>query len=178
LENAVIVPVTTEQRVPTRRPTSLEAGVTLVEMIIVVSIIALVAAISFPSVNSGLDSLRMTSASNGIVNFLNSALNRAERRRHPVAVSVSFADNTLVMRSAEPGFIRTFEMPDGVKLDKVHPFNPELDQLPRDFILYPAGAVPRFGIEIVNRRGARRIVRVDPTTGVPQTEILPNEPAQ
>jgi hypothetical protein len=30
--------------------------------------------------------------------------------------------------------------------------------------------VPRFGVELANRKGARRIVRIDPITGIPQVE--------
>src|SRR5262245_18180418 len=76
-------------------------GVTLIEMIIVVALIGLIAAISFPAVSSGIDSLRMTSASTSIVAFLNSALNRAERRQEPVEVVVSIADNHLTMRTPD-----------------------------------------------------------------------------
>ena len=47
---------------------------------------------------------------------------------------------------------------------------PQETDAPRRFLLYPGGAIPRFGVEIANRRGARRIVRVDPITGVPQVE--------
>ena len=42
---------------------------------------------------------------------------------------------------------------------------------PRRFIVMPDGAPPRVGIQIANRRGARRIVRVDPMTGVPRIEV-------
>jgi hypothetical protein len=37
-------------------------------------------------------------------------------------------------------------------------------------MVYPGGAVPRVGVEIVNARGVHRIVRVDPITGVPRIE--------
>jgi hypothetical protein len=36
----------------------------------------------------------------------------------------------------------------------------------------PGGVPPRIGVELRNSRGSRRIVRVDPITGVPQIEIL------
>ena len=32
--------------------------------------------------------------------------------------------------------------------------------------------VPRIGIEIANRKGARRMVRVNPMTGVPEVQPL------
>jgi hypothetical protein len=146
-------------------------------MVTVVAIIGLIAAISFPAVTSGIDSLRMTSASDSIVAFLNAALNRAERRQEPVEVIVSVRENNLIMRSVDPSFVRTISLPDGVKIERVHPPIPGLEEEPeRSLVLYPGSAIPRFGVEIVNRRGNRRIVRVDPTTGVPAVEqVLPSE---
>jgi len=38
--------------------------------------------------------------------------------------------------------------------------------------LLPGGNVPRIGIEIVNRKGLRRLVRVNPMTGVPEVQML------
>ena len=156
---------------PSRDRRERSSGVTLIEMMIVVTLIGLIAAISFPSVASGVDSLRLTSASDSIVSFLNAALNRAERRNEPVEVIVSVQENQLVMRSVDPSFIRTVAMPEGVKIAKIHPGIPGLEaETARSLILYPGSAIPRFGVEIEDRRGTRRIVRVDPTTGVPVVE--------
>ncbi len=57
-------------------------------VIAVVAIIGLIAAISFPAVGAGLESIRLVSAADSIVAFLNSGLNRAERRQHPVEITV------------------------------------------------------------------------------------------
>src|SRR5579862_102691 len=147
-----------------------QAGVTLVEMLIVVAIIGLIAGISFPSVASGLESLRLTSATDSIVGLLNGALNRAERRQQAIEVSVSIQDNSVSLTSTEPGFFRKLEMPDGVKIAAIWPKLPEADTQPRRFLLLPGSTAPRLGVEIVNRKGARRIVRVNPITGVPDIE--------
>ncbi len=150
---------------------SAQAGLTLVEMIVVVSIIGLVAAISFPSISSGIDSLRLTSASDSIVSFLNGGMNRAERRQQIVEVTVSKSDNTIWLRSVDSGFNRRLEMPEGVTITKIHPEIPGHDDPSRSYMLYPGGTVPRFGVEIANRKGAHRIVRVDPITGVPDIQL-------
>ncbi|MBI1896124.1 MAG: prepilin-type N-terminal cleavage/methylation domain-containing protein [Acidobacteria bacterium] len=145
-------------------------GVTLLELLIVVSIIGVIAAVSFPAVTSGLDSLRLRSASDTIVSFLNAALNRAERRQEPMEVTISRAENALVLRSIDPNFVRRLDMPEGVRIERLHPTNFYEDEPARAVLLLPGGAVPRLGIEISNRKGARRIVRVDPITGVPRVE--------
>jgi len=147
-----------------------QSGVTIVEMMVVVAIIGLIAAISFPAVGAGLDSIRLVSATDAITAFLNSGLNRAERRQVAVEIDVSSVSNTITMQSAEPGFVRSLPMPEGVTIVGVHPRIPGVEDRGRRFYLFPGGAVPRIGVEVANRRGARRIVRVDPVTGVAQVE--------
>ncbi|MBI4905267.1 MAG: hypothetical protein HY820_16655 [Acidobacteria bacterium] len=131
------------------------------EMLIVVTLIGLMVGVSFPSVSSGVDTLRLSSGADSVASFLNAALNRAERRQQVVEVTVSKAENKLTMRSTEKGFLRELTMPAGVTV--------ESDQ--RVF-LYPGGTVPRIAVELANKRGMRRLVRVDPMTGVPEIETL------
>ncbi len=151
-----------------------ERGVTLIEMMVVVSLIGLVVAVSFPSVTSGVDSVRMNAATGATASFFNAGLNRAERRQQLLEVIVSIEHNNLQMLSAEPGFTRTLEMPEGVRIDRIYPEVPGLDEKSRSFVLFPGGAIPMFGIHLVNRKGTQRIVRVDPITGTPRV-IIPNE---
>ena len=146
-------------------------GVTLVEMLIVVAIIGLIAGISFPAVSSGIDSLRLASASDSLVSFLNGALNRAERRQQPVEVSISSRENAVYLTTSA-GFLRKLEMPPGVTIQAVWPKLPGEPEGPRRILLLPGGTAPGIGIEIRNRKGMRRIVRVNPMTGVPEIERL------
>jgi prepilin-type N-terminal cleavage/methylation domain-containing protein len=151
---------------------STQSGLTLIEMIVVVAIVGLVAAISFPSISSGIDSLRLTTASDSIVSFLDAGMNRAERRQQLVEVILSKAENAIWLRSVDPSFHRRLEMPDGVTITKIHPEIPGREETARSYMLYPGGTVPRFGVEIANRKGSHRIVRVDPITGVPEVQLL------
>jgi prepilin-type N-terminal cleavage/methylation domain-containing protein len=150
--------------------TETRQGVTLLEMLIVVAIIGLLVGISFPALTSGIDSLRLNAATNGVVSFLNQALTRAERRQQVVAISISRQENALSMRSTEAGFFRKFEIPAGVSIVRVLPDLPDDPGGARTFLLYPGGTVPRFGVQLINRRNVERIVRVDPITGVPRVE--------
>jgi prepilin-type N-terminal cleavage/methylation domain-containing protein len=143
-----------------------ERGVTLIELLVVVTIASLLVGISFPAVTSGLDSLRLNSASNGIVSFLNAGLSRAERREQVVEVTISKAENTLTLRSSDPGFTRRFAIPEGVIIAKILPEQLEEMDAPRVFMLYPGGTVPPFGVLLTNRRHTERVVQVDAMTGV------------
>ena len=152
----------------TSRPAN--AGVTLIEMVVVVALISLMVGISFPAITSGIDSLRLNAATNGVVSFLNYGLSRAERRQQVVEITISKAENALAMRSTEAGFFRKLALPEGVSITHIFPELPEQSDAQRSFLLYPGGTVPRIGVQLINRRNAERLVRVDPITGVPRVE--------
>jgi len=146
-------------------------GITLVELVVVMALLGLLAGITFPTVSSGLDALRLNAASNSLVSFFNAALNQAERRQQAVEVTIWKTEHKLRLRSVEPGFARSLELPAGVIIRAVLPPLPqEEDQPVRYIILYPGGALPRFGVEIASPKGGRRLVQVDPITGVPIVE--------
>ena len=151
-------------------PIKRQRGVTLIEMIMVVALIGIMVGITFPSISSGIDSIRIASASDSIASMLNSALNLANRRQEVVEVEISLVNNTMRVRSAISGFDRTLDMPRGVEIRDVIPPIPVDRSVSRRFLIYPGGTAPRLGLEIVNSRGALRRVRVDPITGVPQIE--------
>lgn len=146
------------------------AGVTLVEMMVVVAIAGLIAGLTLPTAWSAIDSLRLNQATRELVSLLNDGLNRAERRQEVVAVTISKTERAAWLESSDPAFRRKVVLPGGISIARVLPALPEDDGGPRQFLLYPDGTVPRVGIELVNERQARRLVQVDPITGVPQVE--------
>ena len=155
---------------PTSSVGKTNSGVTLIELLVVVSLISLMVGISLPAITSGIDSLRLNAAATSIVAFFNTGLSRSERRQQVVEITILKTRNSLEMRSSEPGFVRTLELPEGVSITGVLPLLPEPSDAPRTFMLYPGGTVPPFGVQLLNRRNAQRTVRIDPITGVPITE--------
>lgn len=146
-----------------------QSGLTLIEMLIVVAIIGVMIGVAFPSITAGVDSLRLRSATDEIVSTFNSAVNRADRRQVAVEVVVDRGQNRIFFASADPGYRRELTMPEGVTIERVLPVIPNLDEnLPRQFMIHPGGTVPRVGLELKNRRNARRMVSVDPITGAAQ----------
>jgi type II secretory pathway pseudopilin PulG len=146
-------------------------------MLIVVALIGILAGISYPAVSAGLDSVRIASSSDDVATFLNSAVNRAERRQKPVELVIAPKQNRITMSSTEPGFERVLQLPDGILLEAVLPpvengeAGPE-GAPPRLLILMPGASVPGIGVQLANRHGARRIIRLDPMTGFPRVESV------
>ncbi|HVX67090.1 MAG TPA: prepilin-type N-terminal cleavage/methylation domain-containing protein [Bryobacteraceae bacterium] len=147
-------------------------GVTLIEMLVVVAIIALLAGITFPSVASGVETMRLNQASNDLVTFFNDALARAGRRELAVEITISKTARTLSMASPGARGETRIEMPQGISIVHVLPEPEQETDAPRRFMVYPGGTPPGVGVEISNSRNVHRIVRVDPITGVPRIEKL------
>lgn len=156
---------------PAGNITRLERGVTLIELLIVVTLIALLAGITFPSVASGIDSLRLRSASNAMVAFFDTALDRSDRRQQAVEIRIAPKENALTARSADDQFDRRLELPDGIRIDSVAPRAEGEPDEPRRFLVYPGGSVPKIGVEIENHSGRRRMVSLDPITGVARSDV-------
>jgi hypothetical protein len=141
-------------------------------MLVVVAIIGLMAGISLPAISAGIDSVRLRSATDSVASFLNAALTRAERRQQPMEVTVSTKENVLALYSTEPGYTREMKMPDGITIEAVLPKPAEEEEGPRRILLMPGGAIPGIGIQLANRHGSHRIVRLDPMTGFPRVESV------
>lgn len=145
-------------------------------MVVVVAIISLVVGLALPAINSGVDTLRLNSGVTAVVTLFNSGLSRAERSQQAVEISISQQDNALWIRAPEAKYERRIDMPEGVTITRILPADmtgqtPEI----RDFFLYPGGSVPQFGVELRNRRGRKRMVSVDPITGVPRIKDTTEE---
>ena len=153
---------------------SRSAGVTLIEMLIVMALIALVAGMAAPSVSAGLDSLRLRSTSDAIIGFLNSALARADTRQQVVEILISPQDGTITATSGDQGFKKRLDIVSPIKILSVQPAlaaDAQDQNQTRRFLMYPGGSVPKIAIEIVNSRGRKRLVSIDPVTGVPQSAV-------
>ena len=147
------------QGAPTRK------GVTLLEMLVVVGIVSILMGVSYPSIAASVDSVRLATAADSTAAFLNSALNRAEQRHQVLELTIAKRQNQITLRSGDPRFVRKLEFPAGVRIAEILPAG---DEDARVFYLIPGGAAPRVGVQLVNARGAKRTVRVDPITGAPE----------
>ncbi|HYA18055.1 MAG TPA: prepilin-type N-terminal cleavage/methylation domain-containing protein [Bryobacteraceae bacterium] len=137
-----------------------QAGVTLIELLIVVTIIAVVVGVSFPAITAGLAGLRLTTASGSVASFLTSSMNRVDRREEAAAIVVSPKDNLLAVYTAASGEkpARSLELPQGIQIEGSEP---------RRYLLMPGGTAPRMTVVLRNEKGARKSIRIDPVTAVP-----------
>ena len=166
-----LMPILSVGRTSRRR--SGRRGITLVEMVVVVAIIALIVGLSFPAATAGLENVRIVSAGDSVATFLNGAVNRAERHQQPVALVIAQQEGLLTLYSNEPGFTRELRMPEGVTIEAVLPELEGADPAqPRRILFIPGATIPGIAIQLTNRRNAHRRIRLDPMTGFPRVESV------
>jgi general secretion pathway protein H len=142
-----------------------QSGVTLLEMMTVVVIIALMAGLSFPSFSGGMDGLRLRTAAATVASALNVGLRTAERRQLPVELLISTSRNEIVLRVPDRPNPQIFSLVSGVRISRILPaLYVEEAQRDRYLVIYPNGAPPQMLIELRTPRGAGKLVRLDPFT--------------
>ncbi len=154
-----------------------QRGLTILEMMIVVTVVALLAGLTFPSISSGLDSLKMRSATDSVAALLTDAITKAERTQQPVEITIFLGESRLSGRGVRPEVQREMRLPEGISVVRVLPPENGEPSPTRSVLLIPGATVPGFGIELANKRGLRRLVRIDPLAGVPVIESPGSNPA-
>ena len=151
----------------------LDAGVTLLELLLVITIMALLAAITYPTASAGLDSLRLRTAAEHVVSLLNLALDRADRIQQVVEIRISPEENAISARSSDLSLNKVVEIPAPIRMASAGPVlvNGGGAEGQRRYLLYPGGAPPRISIELESPGGRRRRVSVDPITGTLRSEL-------
>ena len=154
-----------------RRERQWSRGVTLLELLIVMTLIALMTAIAYPSASAGLDAMRLRSSADMIAHFFSAAVDQAERRQQVVEVWISPKDNALIARSPDLAFARRFDLPAAFFITAVYPAAGNPGET-RRFLMYPGGALPRIGVELSNAAGRKRLITLDPLSGMPRSEMV------
>jgi prepilin-type N-terminal cleavage/methylation domain-containing protein len=146
-------------------------GITLLELMVVMAIIALIAGISYPGVSRGLDGIRLRTASDDVASFLSQAMSRVERTESPLELRFLKPHGSIEMAGpATP--MKTLTLPDGIALAEVYPVPPG-DPAETNVLLLPGATFPRLVVELVARNGGHRWVRVDPATSLAIVENAP-----
>ncbi len=135
-----------------------ERGITLIEMLVVTTLIGLLAAVVSPSVASGLDTLRLRSAGDQLAATFKLAHDRAVRTRHYFEVSVDPESRRVELKDLEGAFARNWELPETIQVKAerrlAFPFGPD-------------GGMPVIRVPLENARKRALAVEMDPFTAFP-----------
>jgi len=139
---------------------STEKGITLIEMLVVMAVVAVMMAITYPNFTAGLESIRLKSAASHAGAFWASARQRSDRFQEVVQVVVDPEKRELRARSVAGGWQENLPVDSGLFVA-----SPEESQ---SWILYPGTPSPRFEVLLGGDDGGRAGVRVNVLTGVPE----------
>lgn len=145
-------------------------GITLLEMLVVLALVSLLAGISFPAVSAGLESLRLRTAADRVASFLYIGMTYTERHEQVMELRISRAANTVSLHNASGDYHLTLRFEDSITISRIDPAPAGEQAVESSVMFYPGGSFPAVSIELTNRRGARRVVRIDPVSCVPVVE--------
>ena len=139
---------------------SSERGLTLIEILVTVAIIAVMVGVSYPTFTRGLDGIRLRTSVSRAGTFFHRARQQADRRQRAVQFRVDPEKQMLSAAAIEDPWRDEFRFEDGIKVV----FPTELATL----ILYPGQPAPEFRLRLANHAGTRAGLKVNVFTGVPE----------
>lgn len=136
------------------------SGITLIEMLVVVGIVALVMAIAFPNVTSGLDGIRLKTTTDRVGSFWSSARQRADRFQTPVQVTVDPFANELRAAAVTNDWSDSFDLTNRIHVVGLIG--------PRRYLIYPGTPSPAFQLMLEAESGGQSGIKINVFTGVPE----------
>jgi len=135
-----------------------EQGVTLIEMLVVMTLVGLLAAVVAPSVGSGVETVRLRATGEKLAATLRTARTRALRTRHYMQITVDPQSRAVELRDLESGAVSSWEIPATIQVQSERALT---------FLVYPDGGSQMMRVDLRNQRGRRVEVASDPFTMFP-----------
>jgi general secretion pathway protein H len=145
------------------------AGVTLMEMLVVMALASILLAIVFPAVGSGLGTLELRSAATRLAAAARYARDQAVYRQGIYELQLDSARGVVAVEDFGGGQSQRFELPSSVHIADVSPQEEGTGPAVRRFFFYPDGAAQQFQVILANPR-RQMAVSNDPLTGTATVE--------
>lgn len=145
-----------------------QAGVTLLELVVVVTILALVATLAGPPIARWLDDWQLRTAAERLAQTIRYARTRAVFEQRYYLVELGPGTNRLRVLEPESEFLREVGLPAEVRWQEE---NEAIATEPLRLILSPSGLVEEKTFWLLNARGTRVKVHVGFLVGGPEVEV-------
>jgi prepilin-type N-terminal cleavage/methylation domain-containing protein len=151
-----------------RRRRPLEAGVTLLELVIVLAIISLAVSLVAPRFGNWSDEWTLRSAADRVAQTVRYARTRALFEQSYYVVEIAPAKHLVRVFNPDSGYLREFVLPRGVTVDDGERYPPPVIRL----LLPPSGVVEERNLWLTDRRGSKFRVHVNFMLGAPAVEAV------
>lgn len=167
-----------------RKSGAKNSGFTLLELLVVLMIMGIVSAFVGPKLAGSISNTDLRTASKKIAALLRYARSQAtsqgvicgilfdfEKGRISIVTKQGRAeaaqdkDNSAEKEKEMVGRSKTYNLPDGVRLEKAISGNSEIDSGLFEIIFFPSGSSSGGRVTLVNKRGRRYAISVDFITG-------------
>jgi general secretion pathway protein H len=147
------------------------AGVTLLELLVVITILSLMAGLVVPRIGPWLDNWRLRSAAERIAQTVRYARTRALFEQHFYVVEILPEKNLVRILQPSSAFVREFALPEGIQVHTdVKEGASGAPEVIR-FILPPSGEVEEKHLWLRNEQGQTIKVHFDFLAGSPGVEV-------
>ena len=150
-----------------RRSRPQEAGVTLLELVIVLAILSLAVSLVAPRFGNWIDEWMLRSAAERIAQTVRYARTQAIFEQTYYLVEIDPRARLVRVLNQASGFAREFELPSGVKVDDEENPPPRVIRL----LFPPSGVVGERNLWLSNRRGSKYGVHMNFLLGAPAVEV-------
>ena len=142
------------------RARPVQAGITLIEMLVVMTLIGLAVGIAYPTVSGGLSEIRLRGAAEEAQTFFLQAKQYADRRQEVVQLTIDPEGNRLRALSETGRWLETLEFKDGIAVASRNEAH--------SVIFFPGSPPPAFELMLAAGEGERLGFRVNVLTGLPE----------
>jgi len=142
-----------------------DLGFTLLELLMVVLVLALVLAVSYPSLSRGSSSIRLRATGRDVLNTLRFAREKAVTEQIGMRVTMDREKHNLILSDDLGDGRRTYSLPRDVRIQRITLGDEEVHEGPVSIRFLPNGGSDR--IELLLRSDTGSILRIisDPITG-------------
>lgn len=145
-----------------------EAGVTLLELVLVIALLSLAAGLVAPGVGRGIDEWRLRSAAERLAQIIRYARIRALYEQRYYLVEIRSGKNQVLVREPVSGLARAYALPSDVQVgEEQNPAAPAVVRL----LIPPSGALEERTLWLRNRRGSEWRIHLDFLLGIPEVQL-------
>ncbi len=142
-----------------------DRGFTLLELLMAVLVLALVLAVSYPSLSRGSSSIRLRTTGRDVLNTLRYAREKAVTEQTGMRVTIDREKQTLILTDDLGDGRRSYALPADVKIHRISLGSEEVLEGPAAIRFLPNGSSER--VELLLRSDGGSMLRIvsDPITG-------------
>jgi prepilin-type N-terminal cleavage/methylation domain-containing protein len=152
-----------------------ERGFTLLELIVVIFIVSLVMAISYPSLSRGAAALQLRSAGRDVLNTFRFAREKAIAEQAVMLLTIDKGTQELMISDSLGENVRRFILSGGVKIGSMTQSEHEVLDGPLTVRFYPDGSTKNAQVVLASETGSLLRVVSDPFSGGARIESAQGE---